>query len=399
MTRRFTPKWQLPSFAVGTFVLHVMLHQVVIMVARVTTSYRVVEMGLSDLYIGAVGAVFSLLPLLLATRVGSRIDTKGARGAFLLGAGCVLISVFGLLVAGNSALAVLGWTAFLGTGHLLCLLSQHATAADQPTDALRERMFGHYTAFISFSHIVAPLVVALFAGAGTVPHTGRLLAVATVVGAISLGCVLLMRPAARTAVDSKPEIQLPVRQLLRQKGVVSAILAGVGVICAVDLLVIYLPVLGTQALIPASTIATLLMVRALASLLSRLCFGWLLSRLGRRVMLVGALLATGLGLTLLGLPPSEWVFGLAMVLIGIGIGLATPISMSWVTSIVPPTSRGLVLSLRLTGNRLGQFLLPMSVGVVAAGAGVSSVFLLLSVGLYGLAYSSHLALRHNTSQS
>ena len=393
MIRRFMPKPQLQGLSASAFVLHVILHQVVIMVARVTTSYRAVEIGLSDLSIGAVGAVFALLPLFLATRVGSRIDRKGARGVFLLGAGCVLIAVFGLMVDGNSAIALLGWTAFLGTGHLLCLLSQHATAADQPTDALRERMFGHYTAFVSLSHILAPLVVALFAGSGTVPHTWRLFAAATVVGAISLGCVLLMRPAARTAVDSKPEIQLPIRHLLRQKGVVPAIMAGVGVICAVDLMVIYLPVLGAQALIPASTIATLLMVRALASLLSRLCFGWMLSRLGRHVLLVGALLATGLGLTLLGMPPSKWVFGLAMVLIGIGIGLATPISMSWVTSIVPPTSRGLVLSLRLTGNRLAQFLLPMSVGVVAAGAGVSSVFLLLAVGLYGLAYSSHAALR------
>ena len=382
-----------PSLSLSAFVFHVVLHQVVIMVARVTTSYRAVELGLSDIWIGVVGASFSLLPLLLATQVGTRIDRKGARGAFLVGAGCVVISALGLLGTGNSIIALLGWTGLLGIGHLLCLLSQHATAANQPTDAIRERMFGHYTALISFAQILAPLVVALFAGPGAVPHTWLLFAVAAFAGLISLGCVLLMRPPAKPQVTSKPAPQLPVGHLLRQKGVVQAILAGVGVICAVDLLVIYLPVLGAQAIIPASTIAALLMVRALASLLSRLCFGWLLSRLGRRVMLTGSLLATGLGLTILGIPAPEWVLALAMILIGIGIGLASPISMSWVTSVVPPTSRGLVLSLRLTGNRLAQFLLPMSVGIVAAGAGVSSVFLLLSAGLYGLAYSSHAALR------
>jgi MFS family permease len=399
LMRNLTSKLPQTKLTVSAFALHVMLHQVVILVARVTTSYRAVELGLSDIWIGAVGASFSLLPLFLATRVGTRIDTKGARGAFLLGAGCVVIAVLGLSVIGSSAFALLCWTAILGIGHLFCLLSQHATAADQPTDAIRERMFGHYTALISFAQMVAPVVVALLGGSGAVPDTWRLFVVAAVVEAMSLGCILLMRPRAKEVVESKPAAQLQVFQLLRQKGVVPAILAGVGVICAVDLLVVYLPVLGAQALIPASTIASLLMVRALASLLSRLCFSWLLSRLGRRAMLTGSLLATGLGLMLLGLPPSESGFGLAMVLIGIGIGLASPISMSWVTSIVPSTSRGLVLSLRLTGNRFAQFLLPMSVGVVAAGAGVSSVFLLLSVGLYGLAYSSHLALRHNTSQS
>jgi MFS family permease len=391
--RKLTFRLPALDLAASAFVLHVLLHQVVIVVARVTTSYRAVEMGLSDIWIGAVGATFSLLPLFFATQVGARIDRKGARGAFLVGTGSVLLSAFGLLVTGNSVIALLGWTGLLGMGHLLCLLSQHATAADQPTDAARERTFGHYTAFISFAQILAPLVVALFAGSGTMPDTGRLFVAATVAGLVSLGCVLFMRHPARSVGDCKSAAQLPIRHLLRQKGVVPAILAGVGVICAVDLLVIYLPVLGAQALIPASAIATLLMVRALASLLSRLCFSWLLARLGRRIMLAGSLLATGLGLTVLGVPVPEWVLGLAMIAIGIGIGLAAPISMSWVTSVVPPTSRGLVLSLRLTGNRLAQFLLPMSVGVVAAGAGVSSVFLLLAAGLYGSAYSSYRALR------
>lgn len=393
-------KLGLPAFDLGAsaFVLHVLLHQVVITVARVTTSYRAVELGLSDIWIGVVGATFSLLPLLLATYIGARIDQRGVRGAFLVGAGSVLASTIGLLVTGDSVVALLGWTGLLGMGHLLCLLSQHARAADQPTDAARERMFGYYTALISFAQILAPMVVVVLAGSGALPDTGRLFVAAVIVGVLSLGCVLLMRYPDKTTAGHKPTAQLPIRHLLRQRGVVPAILAGVGVICAVDLLVIYLPVLGAQALIPASTIAALLMVRALASLLSRLCFGWLLSRLGRRILLTGSLLATGLGLTMLGFPAPEWVFALAMILIGIGIGLASPISMSWVTSVVPATSRGLVLSLRLTGNRLAQFVLPMSVGVVAAGAGVSSVFLLLAAGLYGLAYSSHAALKPGTKQ-
>lgn len=382
-----------PGLAVSAFVLHVTLHQVAIFIARVTTSYRAVELGLSDIWIGAVGASFALLPLLLATQVGARIDKNGARGAFIVGAVCVLLSVLGLFLTGDSAIALLGWTGLLGIGHLLCLLSQHATAADQPTDAKRERVFGHYTALISLAQIIAPIGVALFAGTGTMPETWRLFALASVAGLISLGCVLLMRPAAKRLVDAKAEAALPVRELVRRKGVVPAILAGIGVICAIDLLVIYMPVLGAQAMIPAATIATLLSIRALASLLSRLCFSWLIARLGRRTLLTGSLLATGVGLTLLGFQVPEWVLVASMVLIGIGIGMATPISMSWVTSVVPSTSRGLVLSLRLTGNRLAQFALPISVGVVAAGTGVSMVFLLLSVGLYGLAYSSHSALR------
>jgi hypothetical protein len=51
-----------------------------------------------------------------------------------------------------------------------------------------------------------------------------------------------------------------------------------------------------------------------------------------------------------------------------------------------PEERGMAISLRLTGNRVGQFILPVGAGLVAGSMGVSSVFL----GLAGLLAASTL---------
>jgi hypothetical protein len=47
--------------------------------------------------------------------------------------------------------------------------------------------------------------------------------------------------------------------------------------------------------------------------------------------------------------------------------------MSWLSEQTPRDQRGLALSLRLAGNRVGQVLLPSAMGIVAAGLGAAGV--------------------------
>ena len=47
--------------------------------------------------------------------------------------------------------------------------------------------------------------------------------------------------------------------------------------------------------------------------------------------------------------------------------------MSWLALSAPAGLRGRAMSLRLTGNRLGQVLIPSAVGAVAAGVGAAGV--------------------------
>jgi MFS family permease len=74
-----------------------------------------------------------------------------------------------------------------------------------------------------------------------------------------------------------------------------------------------------------------------------------------------------------GVPLPAWSLAALVVLLGLGLGVGQPLTMSWLAEIAPPGLRGRAMSLRLTGNRLGQVVIPSAVGLVAAGVGAAGV--------------------------
>ena len=82
---------------------------------------------------------------------------------------------------------------------------------------------------------------------------------------------------------------------------------------------------------------------------------------------------------------SPQVLALLVFIAGFMSGFGQPITMSLISKATDEKDRALAVSARLTGNRLGQFLLPILAGLLATGAGVGAVFWamagLLSLGL------------------
>jgi MFS family permease len=60
--------------------------------------------------------------------------------------------------------------------------------------------------------------------------------------------------------------------------------------------------------------------------------------------------------------------------------------MSWVSEAAPPGLRGRAIALRITGNRIGQVLIPSAVGVVAGGLGVAGVLWATSAALVAVTF-------------
>jgi hypothetical protein len=75
----------------------------------------------------------------------------------------------------------------------------------------------------------------------------------------------------------------------------------------------------------------------------------------------------------MGLPLPGWVTAVLVVALGLGLGVGQPLTMSWLAETAPAGLRGRAMSLRLTGNRLGQVVIPSAVGAVAAGVGAAGV--------------------------
>jgi MFS family permease len=108
-------------------------------------------------------------------------------------------------------------------------------------------------------------------------------------------------------------------------------------------------------------------------MVSRLFTGALTAWLGRRLLLVLSIGASGVAMALLPLPVSLAAVFVAVVVMGFGLGVCQPATLAWLAEIAPPGLRGRVMSLRLVGNRFGQVVVPSGIGLVAAGLGAAGV--------------------------
>jgi MFS family permease len=155
----------------------------------------------------------------------------------------------------------------------------------------------------------------------------------------------------------------------------------------VNVLMAYLPVYGVAIGLPVEVVGLLLSVRAAASMASRLSISRLRRRVGRKNLLIACLLGPALALLAVSVLSGVGFLFVAMVIIGFGLGLGQPLTLSWIAGQAPEDLRGTAVSVRMAGNRLGQFAVPASLGLVAGIAGVSAVFwslgllLLLSAAL------------------
>jgi MFS family permease len=375
-------RWPSVSPAMALVLASTMLVQGTVLLARVGTSYRAIDLGLSVEWLGLLSSAFALLPVLLALATGRMVDRRGERPAFVLGS-MLLIAATALLWLASATLAgLLVGLALLGQGGLCLMVGQQSLVARLVPPQQRDAAFGHYTIAVSFGQVVGPLVLNALAGGAVVPETTRIFAAAGILACLTALVSLLIRPpaggAGSAAAAGKPVSLLA---LLRVPGISLSILAGLMVLTAVELLIVYLPAFGAERGIDAGTIGTLLSLRAIASLLSRVWLGQLVALAGRRILLSFSIAAAATGLVLLPVPMPVVGMGALVVVIGLGIGLCLPLTMAWLADVTPAGTRATALSVRLSGNRLGQAVLPLGLGSIAGGVGAAGVLVGMAVAL------------------
>jgi MFS family permease len=175
---------------------------------------------------------------------------------------------------------------------------------------------------------------------------------------------------------------------LRRPGLPRALTVSCVVLAAVDITLVYLPALGAERGIASGAVGVLLALRGAASMTSRLFLGRLSRRLGRRHLLVGSIAVSALGLAVAVVPMPLWALAAVMVAVGFGLGAGQPLTMSWLAESTPPGLRGRAMSLRLTGNRVGQVVVPSIAGLLAAGTGAGGVLALTAAGLAATAVAA-----------
>jgi predicted MFS family arabinose efflux permease len=359
--------------------VHVVITHIVVLVVRVTISYRTLELGLPAVWLGVISASFAILPIFTALRIGRYIDRGHDAHAAWIGSALTLVACVALWAWPGSAVHLLAFTILLGTGHMFLMASQQMLAVRSASTRGREAAFGHYMVAVAIGQGLGPFLVGWVGGDVTVPATGPLFGLGVVTGGLCLAVALALRPApsAEKAGDAPA---VPLLALLRRPGMFAVLVSSIVTVTAGDLLVIYLPLLGAERGIDASHVGLLLTVRSVAALVARIFYARLILAMGRMPLTLVSTLVGAAAFVLMAVPYLPVMYA-ASATIGVGLGIAATLTISGIVAVAPPEARGTAMTLRITGNRLGLVFMPALAGIVAAATGVAGILLLTAGSL------------------
>jgi MFS family permease len=360
---------------------HGVLVQTLTGVLRVTTSYRVLELGLPVVWLGAISATFALLPVFLAVAVGRYIDRGNDAMAARIGSALVLASSLGYAFVAREPASILICTVIMGVGHLFLMASQQMLCVRAARDGDRESVFGNFLVTNGIGQGLGPFIVGWVGGEAKIPDTDLLFGLGVVCCVVSMGVSLLLPVAKKGDGAHAGKSATPLGALLRIPGFIIILVASIITITAQDLIVIYLPLLGTERGIDSGHIGLALTDRSVAAIVSRLFYSRLIVNVGRVPLTVLSMSISGLGYALLGAPLPIWALYVDAAVMGLGLGIATTLSLTSVVDIVPVDARATALSLRITGNRIGQVTLPFVASLIAAAAGAPGVLATIGASL------------------
>jgi len=356
--------------------------QASIYVVRPMITYRALELNGTGKTVGILGALYAILPVLVAVFFGKIVGRIGERAFLIIGSTGVLSSSF-LLSKSNSLLTLGLLTAIAGVSHLAVMVGGQTMMANRSTHETYDRDFGYYTFSASFGQMFGPLLGGLVAGSnGVLPRsTSHAFILATLISLIGLVPILLTRSLDVSIKDVVKESGVKVRvvDVMKHRGMKEAMFTSLVISTTIDILTIFIPLLGTELRITPVVVGVILGVRSAASMLSRLFLGQLSQRFSSRSTLVISTTVATFALVAMYFAKDALFLGLVIFIVGFTLGIGQPLTMAWVSKISAPQERAMAITLRLTGNRVGQFGLPIAAGLVVSALGVGSLFLGLAV--------------------
>jgi MFS family permease len=358
--------------------INVALAQASIYVMRPMITYRALENAASTYEIGLIASVYALVPLLFAVSMGRWIGKLGEIPLLMLG--CLSFVVLGVSFAFlNDLVAIAAATALAGVAHLSNVAASQAMVANRSTNELQDHNFGYFSFATSLGHTVGPMLGGIIAGSsGVLPRSSTSAFIfAALLALFALVPLFLFRglKSARSQQERELAGSIRARDVIQRPGIKPAIWTSLTVAATNDVLVVILPLVGTEKGISPVVIGLILSLRSAAAMASRFSLGRLTSRFGTTKVMSYSIWVSAILLLVTLAADSAAPLATLMALIGFTLGIGQPLTMSIVSKKSPVEERAMAISIRLFGNRLGQFLVPTGAAALAAPFGISSVFL------------------------
>lgn len=358
-------------------------------------SYRALELGGDAATVGLLVALYSLVPLAAALSIGRAVDGRHTAAVLRLGTLLAVVAVGVIAVSPGIWMLALG-SVLLGFSNILTVVASQGYIPTRAKPADYDRRFGGLTVWVAVGQSVGIPVVGLLASGRSAEAVDTTYALAAMVGVALVSAAISLSPSLRIPHAARRTQRDTERQsaaaMLTTPEMRPAVFSSLIVLTSMDLMTAYMPVFGISQGYSVAAVTAILTARSVASITSRLLITRLLSVAPRSWLLVSGTLCSSIPIVLVPIAPNAISVGLCLATVGLFWGLAQPLTMTWVAGLVSPANRASALSLRVTGNRLGQVVIPLAVGLLAGTAGTAAIFLLTGGLLAAAAASTYRAL-------
>ena len=358
------------------------LTQATIYVLRPMITYRAIELDANAVQVGLIAAVYALFPVVLALQFGSLVGKLGEAKFVIYGTLAMMVTSLALVFS-DSLITLAIATGAAGIAHLACMVGGQSMVALRAPRESYDRYFGFYTFSASLGHMLGPIIASIVAGSnGTLPKsTSNAFMLGLVLTIIALVPVIRWRNEKPTVVrieNAESTFKAAIK-LAKRPGIMAAIYTSLAISSVADVLVVFLPLFGTENNFSPYAIGAILAIRAGTTMMSRFFLGRLSNRFSTFQLLWWSTIISTLCCVAMAFAHTPITLGAIVFVAGFSLGVGQPLTMSLVSQKTESSERALAVSARLMGNRFGQFLVPAVAGSLAAASGAGAVFIGLAV--------------------
>ncbi len=336
-----------------------------------------ISLKASPTVLGAVVSVSAIGSLLLAVPGGILVGKWGSARVMALSlAICAATTLFLTFFPSIAGLFV--GLVFFEIGKILFIVGAQAHIGNLGEGRDLSLDFGWYGMSNAVGQLLGPFTAGLIIDrAGYAATWAAMTIIAAVLAFLLPRFVsnIAVAPAKEAPKDGERPAKKSLRRYINGTALI-AIIASFAVLFADGARTTFFPVLMDGYGYSATAIGFFLSLRALVSMSVRGFMGPFIKFVGGRFpALILSIVVMGVGIGITPFCQGYFLLTVNAIMVGIGLGLALPLSMATVSEGVPPEDRGVAMGIRLTGNRLAQLVNPIFFGLIAQRFGLSPAFI------------------------
>lgn len=353
-------------------------------------------LGVTEAGIGALAALFAVMPLLMAIPCGAWIDRVGPGIPAMVGSAGIAASM--AIVAAVPAPGSVAVSQLLaGQGQLLVVLSAQVAATAGSSGRQLDRNVGLLLSSAAVAHLVGPAAGGVVAGRAGTP---AVFAWGAGMGVVALAAAAVLHGLERSSgsfghASRRPQPVLSgfgeaLRWVRGEGAMKAAVVVTLGVVLGETARQVFLPLQLSSRSFGPGVVGTVASASGLGSLAVRPATALLVKALGSRWTLAVASLF-GAGLCALASSRALSVPGYATVAFGWGAasGAWPAVATMILSERYGPGRRALAFSVRLTANQVAEVLGPLVLGLVAGRVGPDGALAAVGAVLVGGAAALH----------